>query len=112
MVHYESTKEDLEQLKAFSNSLNKYARLEPGESKEWYFNPKTVRPIENKFDKNKPRVEFDVYDPVLNHETTWQTSKAVGQKIMSLMQEGKNFLKITRFGEKLDTRYSVEEVKP
>ena len=108
--HYESTAEDLAKLKEFSNALNPYASLSSGESKAWYFDPKKVRKVENRFDKDKPRVEFTIFDPDKNLETTWQTSRATSQKIMKLMQEGKLFLKITRNGDGLDTRYSVEEV--
>jgi hypothetical protein len=109
MPHYESSQDDLEKLKNFKQGLNKYASLRDGDQVEWEFNPKTVAEVTNNFGQEK--VQFDVYDPVIDHEFIWQTSYSAGREVMKLMEQGKYFLRIKRTGSGTkDTKYTVEEI--
>ena len=111
MTHFDvATKEALDNLKKFNNALNPYARLDPGESKDWHFDPNSIEEVPNKFDATKPRMRFKIYDPDLEAERLWDASVGVARRVIAEMSKHNYFLTISRQGEGMETRYSVTPI--
>jgi hypothetical protein len=108
--HYDLTEKDKENLKQFSNTLSEFASLKSGETVDWEFNPKDIQQVTDTYGRQK--IQFRIYDPDLDHEFKWNAPKAAAKQVLTLLQQGKNFLRVHREGSsQQDTRYSVEEIK-
>jgi hypothetical protein len=110
MTHFDAaTKEALDNIKKFNNSLNPYANLKAGETKDWYFDPNSIEEItSNKF--NQPRIRFKIYDPDMDAEFIWDASMGAARQVIAAMSEQQFFLKVSRQGDGKETRYSVTPI--
>ncbi len=106
MSHFgEPTKEALDNIKKFNNTLNQYANLQPGESKQWYFDPNSVEKVVNRF--NQDRIRFKVYDPDMDADFIWDSPFGAARQVVAFLEKKVYFLKIQRQGEGKETRYAV-----
>jgi len=108
--HYESTAEDLQKIKQFSNTINEYTTLKAGETVDWEFNLKSIAQVTDNY--GKQRVQFKVYDPDADCEFKWNATKTAARSVLKFLEQGKNFLRVKREGSgQSDTKYFVEEIK-
>jgi hypothetical protein len=109
MTHFDkATADAIENLKNFDNALNKYAKLSPGESKAWYFDPNSVEKVVNQY--NQERIRFKVFDPEINKESIWDASPGAARQVIAALRKQIFFLKVQRQGEGKETRYQVSAV--
>lgn len=111
MTHFDAaTKEALDNIKDLNETLNRFTKLAPGESKDWYFDPNTIEKVPNKFNPQQDRFRFKVYDPDMEREFLWDVSAGAARRVIAEMEKHNFFLKVLRTGEGMETRYSVTPI--